>query len=77
MNTRRQPMTKVKRARLDLGIRVSDLAELVGIDQGQMSRIENGKQIPRSRDRVERIAKALGLDPIDVVFNEPDEEIAA
>lgn len=76
MNTRKQQMTRIKQARLALGIRVSDLADLVGIDQGQMSRIENGKQIPRSRERIEKIAKALGIAPIDVVFNEPEKEAA-
>lgn len=76
MNTSKQPMTKVKRARLDLGLKVSDLALKVGIDQGQMSRIENGKQLPRSRDRIEKIAKVLGIEPIDVVFNEPEEKAA-
>ena len=76
MNARIQPMTKVKQARLERRMKVADLAALVGIDQGQMSRIENGKQMPRSRARAEKIAEVLGIDPMDVVFSEPGEKAA-
>lgn len=76
MNIRKPPMTKIKQARLNRGMKVADLALLVGIDQGQMSRIENGKQLPRSRERVEKIADVLGLDLIDVIFNGQEEKAA-
>ena len=69
-------MTKIKQARMKSGMTVLQLAMKVGIDPSSMSRIENGKQQCRARARVEKIAGVLGLELLDVVFNEPEEKAA-
>lgn len=49
---------QIKLARLSAGISQDALAELIGSDQKQIYRWENGKQSP-SVDKLELIAKAL------------------
>lgn len=52
----------MKARRTKLRITQVQLAEASGIDQGQISRIENGKDEPTLRT-VERIASALNIAP--------------
>ncbi len=44
------------------GIRQNQLAKLVGIDEGYLSRIVNGVRVPKQQLRQE-IAQVLGCDP--------------
>jgi transcriptional regulator with XRE-family HTH domain len=54
-------MTPLKRIRLERGAKQTDLAEKIGIDQGYLSRIENGDVRP-SPEVAARIADEIGRE---------------
>jgi len=49
--------------RTDAGLSLRDLAELVGVSNAYLSRVENGHDAPPTPDRLSAIARALGLPP--------------
>lgn len=51
--------TNLKAARIASALRMSELAQRVGISQTALSLLESGRVIPRA-DTAERIAEALG-----------------
>ncbi len=63
---------RIRAAREDRGWSMQELAERAEINQGNLSRIENGKVGMGEGMRV-RIAKALGIDPDTLA----DQEVAA
>lgn len=66
-------MTKLQAARQQMGLTVLELSLLVGMDPSSVNRIERGKQICH-RDKAKVLAAVLGVDVLDVIFNEPVSE---
>ena len=56
-----QVMRAIAAARIDRDISQKELAELTGIDQSEISRIENGERNPSVRI-LKRIADAMDMD---------------
>lgn len=52
--------SEIKQIRKQKGVTTYDLSELTGIDQGAISRIENGKANPTLKT-LEKICKALKI----------------
>lgn len=61
---------KVKRARLEEGLKLVDVARISGISQGMVSKIENA-QVSTSLDTLHRLCDAIGL-PISKLFTDYD-----
>lgn len=52
----------VKRLRVESGLSQSESARAVGLDQGDWSKLERGVVLPKSLDRLDRMAGAVGMD---------------
>lgn len=61
---------KVKKARLDEGLKLVDVARISGISQGMVSKIENA-QVSSSLETLSRLCDAIGL-PISKLFTDYD-----
>lgn len=61
---------KVKKARLEGGLKITDVARISGISQGMVSKIENA-QVSTSLDTLNRLCLAIGL-PISQLFSDFD-----
>ncbi|GAA5315479.1 MAG: helix-turn-helix domain-containing protein [Candidatus Pelagadaptatus aseana] len=61
---------KVKKARLDQGLKLVDVARISGISQGMVSKIENA-QVSTSLETLNRLCDAIGL-PISKLFSDYD-----
>lgn len=59
----------IKTKRMLLGMSQTELAELVKIPQTTISRLEGGRQFSTSKDRFERIAKALGITSTELILS--------
>ncbi|MDO6749417.1 helix-turn-helix domain-containing protein, partial [Gilvimarinus sp. 1_MG-2023] len=51
---------KVKKARLEEGLKITDVARISGISQGMVSKIENA-QVSTSLETLSRLCTAIGL----------------
>ena len=61
---------KVKKARLEEGLKITDVARISGISQGMVSKIENA-QVSTSLETLSRLCIAIGL-PISKLFSDFD-----
>jgi transcriptional regulator with XRE-family HTH domain len=61
---------KVKKARTQEGLKITDVARISGISQGMVSKIENA-QVSTSLDTLSRLCVAIGL-PISQLFSDYD-----
>ena len=61
---------KVKRARVDEGLKLVDVARISGISQGMVSKIENA-QVSTSLETLSRLCNAINL-PISKLFTDYD-----
>jgi transcriptional regulator with XRE-family HTH domain len=61
---------KVKKARMDEGLKLVDVARISGISQGMVSKIENA-QVSTSLETLSRLCDAIGL-PISKLFTDYD-----
>lgn len=61
---------KVKKARLQEGLKIADVARISGISQGMVSKIENA-QVSTSLDTLSRLCLAIDF-PISKLFNDYD-----
>ena len=61
---------KVKKARLEEGLKITDVARISGISQGMVSKIENA-QVSTSLETLSRLCSAIGL-PISKLFSDYD-----
>jgi len=62
---------KLKNLRDVLGLSMTDLKKLSGIDQGYISEIENGKKQP-SDNTVQKLCKATGIDELYFYIDGPN-----
>jgi transcriptional regulator with XRE-family HTH domain len=62
--------TKVKQARIESGLKLADVAQLSGISQGMISKIENA-QVATSLETLQKLCNAIGL-PLSRLFSEFD-----
>ncbi len=68
--------TAIKRIRLELGIKQTDIADKTGISASYLSLVENGKATP-SMSVLKQIAEAMGI-PYEIIAweaIEPPEEL--
>lgn len=61
--------TRIKAVRENTGVTQRYVSEQSGVDVHQLSRYENGHQIP-SVESLQRIAQALGVSMEDLIVNE-------
>ncbi|HDT4050889.1 TPA: helix-turn-helix transcriptional regulator [Enterobacter bugandensis] len=61
--------TRIKAVRESTGVTQRYISEQSGVDVHQLSRYENGHQIP-SVESLQRIAQALGVPMEDLIVNE-------
>lgn len=66
----------VKAARLKCGQTLTQVAEAVGTDAGNLSRIENGKQRP-SPDMAEKLARHFGYAITEIQILYPERFISS
>ena len=52
--------SRIRAARLDLGLSKAELARMSGVPRGMIGRIERG-EVPMSLVPIERLARALGM----------------
>ena len=62
---------KVKKARMEEGLKITDVAKISGISQGMISKIENA-QVATSLETLNRLCLAIGL-PISKLFSDYDQ----
>jgi len=67
--------TNLKKLRNAKGLTLDQLSEMAGISKPYLSQIENGKR-PLNGRRLERLAKALGVETFMVVVNPENHEEA-
>ena len=56
-------MLDLKQRRIELGLTMLDVAKLVGVSEATISRYESGNIKNMRRDRIEKYAKALQVNP--------------
>ena len=61
--------TPLRRARESRDMTIPEAAQLMGIDPGNLSRIERGLQMP-SKDLTAAIAKQFGLSELEILYPE-------
>jgi transcriptional regulator with XRE-family HTH domain len=61
---------KVKKARLQQGLKITDVARISGISQGMISKIENA-HVSTSLETLSRLCSVIGL-PMSKLFNDYD-----
>lgn len=61
----------IRACRYELGLNIAQFAKLVGLHQGHMSRIENGR-IDGSPAALKKIADAVGKKVADITRHEQD-----
>lgn len=75
MSENKTPETKLRAARRAKNLRQEDLAEAAGVSQSTIVRLENGQNEPTFSTAL-RIARALGVSPLDLWDAEPAAEAA-
>lgn len=63
---------KVKKARLQQGLKITDVAQMSAISQGMISKIENA-QVATTLDTLQRLCDAIGL-PMSKLLDDFDQE---
>ncbi len=53
----------IRNRRIELGLTMKELAELVGVSEGTISRWESGEISNMKRDKIYLLATALGISP--------------
>ena len=61
---------KIKLRRIELGIKQKDLANIVGVSQQYLGKLENGKVINPGKDLMIKISKALDAGVLELFFSE-------
>lgn len=64
----------IKQSRLNRGLTQEELGELVGVKKSAVAKWENGRVSEIGRSNLQGLAKALGLDPADLI-GEDDVEV--
>ena len=66
----------LKQRRLDLGLTMLEVAKIVGVSEATISRYESGNIKNMRRDRINKYAQALSIDPT-LLLNEVEWDKAA
>lgn len=64
---------KIRKLRLARGLKISDLADAVGVDSANISRLETGKQKSFTEQSLKKIANALSIE-VSELFSGPLDE---
>lgn len=64
---------RIRELRLEKGLKISDLAEAVGIDGANVSRVETGKQKSFTEQSLSKYATALGVSVAELFTPSPNE----
>lgn len=65
--------TRIKEARTEKGVTQKQIAEATGVDVHQLSRYENGHQIP-TVESLHKIAAFLGVKMEDLIIKEGEDK---
>lgn len=57
----------IKQSRLNRGLTQEELGELVGVKKSAVAKWENGRVSEIGRSNLQGLAKALGIDPADLI----------
>lgn len=57
----------IKKRRLELDLTQDQLANMIGVSSSTITRYETGEIVNIRRDKIEKLAKALGLSPSEIV----------
>ncbi|MGI6117796.1 MAG: LexA family protein [Bilifractor sp.] len=63
----------IKRLRLEKGMTLEELGQKVGVGKSTVRKWENGMIANMRRDKIENLAVALGISPLDILGNEHEE----
>lgn len=69
-------ITLAKRRRTELGLTLAQVGELVGVGRDVVHRWESGSREPRNAESLRKYAKALQVEPGELVA-EPEPEMLA
>lgn len=61
----------IRNKRMELGLTLADVAEAVGVRAATVSRWESGDIANMRRDKIEALARVLGLSPLEILGREP------
>ena len=70
-------MLNLKERRIELGLTMLEVANLVGVSEATISRYESGNIKNMRRDRIEKYAKALQVSPSDFLDLEEEKAVPA
>ena len=69
---------KIKQLRLDRGLTLEDVGRLVGVGKSTVRKWETGAIANMRRDKIAKLADALGIDPMDIInMYEHDDSVVA
>lgn len=57
----------IKQSRLNRGLTQEELGELVGVKKSAVAKWENGRVSEIGRSNLQGLAKALGIDPVELI----------
>lgn len=58
---------KIKQLRLDRGLTLEEVGQLVGVGKSTVRKWETGAIANMRRDKIAKLADALGIDPMDII----------
>ena len=64
----------IRNRRIELGLTMKELAELIGVSEGTISRWESGEISNMKRDKIQLLAKALGVSPSVIMGWDPSDD---
>jgi repressor LexA len=59
----------IKKLRIEKGMTLEELGDKVGVGKSTVRKWENGMIANMRRDKIERLADALGISPLDILGN--------
>lgn len=68
-------MFSIKERRTELGMTLRELADKVGVSESTVSRWETGNIANMRRNKIEALAKALGVSPTKIAWMDEEDEI--
>lgn len=64
--------SKLKKRRIELNMTLKDVADLVGVSEGTISRWEREEITNLKRENIHKYALALGLSPLEIMSSSED-----
>lgn len=64
---------KIKTRRIALGLTLEDVGDAVGVGKSTVRKWELGMIKNMRRDKIEKLARVLGMDPVDFIIQIPED----